>query len=227
VAAPLGVEGLAGPLELPGGPLQRRPRRAGVAAGQGDRRLRLGQPRFPRGALPHRPAALGGRQVPARAREITVPGARDGRGHGQHDRAELAEVVPSQHGLGPVHDVPGLAAAAGGTDHRAERAVQEVLGHRRGPGQPKRPLQQSPGLCGVALGHPYLSEPLQRVRLAGAGSEFGVQEAGLGQLGRGEVKVAGQQPASPHSARANVAARRAPLSSAVRRRSRASSRISG
>jgi hypothetical protein len=47
VAAPLGVEGLAGPLELPGGPLQPRPRRAGIAAGQGDRRLGLGQPRFP------------------------------------------------------------------------------------------------------------------------------------------------------------------------------------
>ena len=45
----------------------------------------------------------------------------------------------------------------------------------------------------VAFGDAHLGEPLQRVRLARRRPEVVVQVAGLGQLGRGELEIAGQE----------------------------------
>jgi hypothetical protein len=131
--------------------------------------------------------------VAARARQIADARARDGGRHGQHDRAELAEVVPAEHRLGSFGHLDGLGPAGRGQDHRAEHAVQQVLGHDRAAGQAERPIQQPPGLRVVALGQPDLGQPLQRVRLAGGGPELSVSGAGFGQLGHGQVQVAGQQ----------------------------------
>ena len=59
--------------------------------------------------------------------------------------------------------------------------------------QRQRLLQQPHRRRVVALGDAHLGEPLQRVRLARRRAEVVVQVAGLGQLGRGELEVAGQE----------------------------------
>ena len=116
--------------------------------------------------------------------------------------------------------------AGRGQDHRAEDAVQQVLGHDRAPGQRERPLQQPPRLRVVALGQPDLGEPLQRVRLARGGPEVAVQGAGLGQLGRGEVQVAGEQRRLADQRRGERGGPPRAAAPAVPRRSRASSMTS-
>jgi hypothetical protein len=131
--------------------------------------------------------------VAPRGRDVAVPGAGDGRGHRPHDRAELAEVVPAEHRLGPLDGLPGLARAGRGTDHRAEHAVQQVLGHYRVTGQRERPVQQLPGPGVVAVRRPDLGQPLERVRLASGRPDVPVPGGGLGQLGGREVQVTGQQ----------------------------------
>ena len=56
-----------------------------------------------------------------------------------------AGVVPAERRLGSIDDRPGFERVGRGDDHRAEDALQEVLGDHRRAGQRQRLVQQSHG----------------------------------------------------------------------------------